>query len=149
MSEEMNTQNTEQQPTTQPEDNGNQGSGKMFTQDDVNRIVSERLARDRKERTTQTEADAQEQALKARGSRLDCREYLLDKQYPADLLDLLDTSDPEKFKAAADKIHGLYADDSRKARFVMPDGKPPRFTVPSSGTPGGGYDPLREAFMRK
>ena len=149
MSEEMNTQNTEQQPTTQPEDNGNQGSGKMFTQDDVNRIVSERLARDRKERTTQTEADAQEQALKARGSRLDCREYLLDKQYPADLLDLLDTSDVEKFKTAADKIHGLYAADSKRARFVIPDGKPPRFTAPGGSAGGSGYDPIREAFMLK
>lgn len=150
MSEEMNTQNTEtQQPTTQPEDNGNQGSGKMFTQDDVNRIVSERLARDRKERTTQTEADAKEQALKARESRLDCREYVSEKKYPAELLDLLDTSDVEKFKATVDKIHGLYADDPRKARFVMPDGKPPRFTAPSSGIPGGGHDPIREAFMRK
>lgn len=37
----------EQQPTTPtPEENGGQG-GKMFTQDEVNRIVSDRLARER------------------------------------------------------------------------------------------------------
>ena len=39
MSEE--TKDTTQQPTTQPADNGDQSGGKMFTQEDVNRIVSE------------------------------------------------------------------------------------------------------------
>ncbi len=39
------TQNTEQQPTTPtPEASGDQGA-RLFTQDDVNRIISERLAR--------------------------------------------------------------------------------------------------------
>ena len=40
------TQNTEQQPTTPtPEASGDQGGERLFTQDDVNRIISERLAR--------------------------------------------------------------------------------------------------------
>lgn len=149
MSEETNqntNQNTTQQPTTQPEDNGNQGSGKMFTQDDVNRIVSERLARDRKERTTQTEADEKEQALKARESKLDCREYLSEKKYPAELLEVLDTSDVEKFKAAADKIQEMYGLVSKGPRFV----EPPRFAAPMGGNrPSVTYDPVRDAFKPK
>lgn len=41
-----NTQDIQQQPTTPtPEASGEQGGERMFTQDDVNRIVSERLAR--------------------------------------------------------------------------------------------------------
>ena len=41
-----NTQDIQQQPTTPtPEASGDQGGERMFTQDDVNRIISERLAR--------------------------------------------------------------------------------------------------------
>ena len=74
--------------------------GKMFTQDDVNRIVSERLAREREKPVD----DERERNLKAREARLDCRDYLDSKKYPVKLLDLLDSSDVEKFKSAADAM---------------------------------------------
>ena len=75
--------------------------GKTFTQDEVNRIVSERLARDRADRAeTPSPEDEREKALKAREARLDCRDYLDRKKYPAALLDVLDTADVDKFKAA-------------------------------------------------
>ena len=46
MSENMN-QNGQQQPTTlTPEANGGQGGERTFTQEEVNRIVADRLARD-------------------------------------------------------------------------------------------------------
>lgn len=80
---------------------GNGGSdGKMFTQEEVNRIVSERLAREREKPVD----DEREKNLKAREARLDCRDYLDSKKYPVKLLDLLDSSDVEKFKAAADAM---------------------------------------------
>ena len=74
-----------------PEENGG-SSEKMFTQDDVNRIVSERLAREREKLTQQPKEDEREQALKARENKLDCRDYLDAKKYPAALLDVLDLS---------------------------------------------------------
>lgn len=77
--------------------NGGTG-GKVFTQEEVNRIVSERLQREREKQPTE---DEREKALKAREARLDCRDYLDSMKYPADLLDVLDCSDVEKFKAAA------------------------------------------------
>lgn len=80
---------------------GNGGyDGKMFTQEDVNRIVSERLAREREKPVD----DEREKNLKAREARLDCRDYLDSKKYPTKLLDLLDSSDVEKFKSAADAM---------------------------------------------
>ena len=82
-----------------PEENGG-SSEKMFTQDDV----SERLAREREKLTQQPKEDEREQALKARENKLDCRDYLDAKKYPAALLDVLDTSDAEKFKAAVDSL---------------------------------------------
>ena len=90
--------------------------------------------------------DTKELALKARESKLDCREYLSEKKYPAELLDILDTSDVEKFKAAVDKIQSVYGVDDKRARFA----NPPRFAAPSNG--GGtsaANDPIRNAFMPK
>ena len=145
MSEEIK-KDIDQQPTTQPADNGDQDSKKMFSQEEVNKIVSERLARDREKRSTQQQEDTKELSLKARESKLDCREYLSEKKYPAELLDILDTSDVEKFKAAADKIQSVYGVDDKRARFA----NPPRFAAPSNG--GGtsaANDPIRNAFMPK
>ena len=143
---ENNNQNTNQQPTTQPADNGDQGGGKMFTQDQVNKIVSERLAQDRKARSTQQQEDDKELALKARESKLDCREYLSEKQYPAELLEVLDTSDVEKFKEAAEKLQAIFATDDKRPRFV----DPPKFTAPRGEfTAPPTIDPIREAFKPK
>ena len=104
MSENMN-QNGQQQPTTPtPEASGGQGGERTFTQEEVNRIVSERLARDRADRAKPAPEDEREQALKAREAKLDCREYLDAQGYPAALLDVLDSSDTAKFKASAEKL---------------------------------------------
>ena len=37
-------------------------------------------------------------------SRLACKEYLLDNRYPSELLDVIDTSDFEEFKAKANTV---------------------------------------------
>lgn len=104
------TQNTEQQPTTPtPEASGDQGA-RLFTQDDVNRIVSERLARER-QKTEPTAIDDREAQLKARESRLDCRDYLegLAKggkvaSGVVKLIDVLDTTDKDKFQKTVDSL---------------------------------------------
>lgn len=85
-----------------PGANGGTG-GKTFTQEEVNRIVSDRLAKERA-KAEQPKDDEREKALKAREARLDCRDYLDSKKYPAALLDVLDSSDVEKFKAASDAL---------------------------------------------
>ena len=104
MSEELNpTQQQTQDPTP-----GASGGERTFTQDEVNRIVQDRLARERDKLTGQTKKDEREKALEAREARLDCREYLDSKGYPAALLEVLDSSDTAKFKAAADKLVELF-----------------------------------------
>lgn len=144
MSEEIK-QNIDNQPSNAaPAENGEQ-AGRMFTQDEVNKIVSDRLARDREKRSTQQQDDEKETALKARESRLDCREYLSEKKYPAELLDVLDTSDVEHFKAAADKIHAMFGLESKAARFV--DTR--RFDDSRPHQGGIHIDPISEAFKPK
>lgn len=115
--ETINTNpNTEQQPTTPtPEASGDQGGERMFTQDDVNRIVSERLARER-QKTEPSAIDERETQLKARESRLDCRDFLegLVKGGKAasgvtGLIDVLDTTDKEKFQKTVNALLELGA----------------------------------------
>ena len=86
---ENTDQNIEQQPTTPtPEASGDQGE-KLFTQADLDRIIGERLARERAKAEPSSE-DAREADLKAREARLSCREYIAGEGYPADLLELFD-----------------------------------------------------------
>lgn len=89
----------ENETNTQPEVNGE----KLFTQEEVNKIVAERLKRERSkaEETAVADHDTRAAELDARESRLACREFLLDSGLPASMLDCLDTSDLEKFKEKA------------------------------------------------
>lgn len=107
--EQIENQNTNQQPNTQPADNGEQGGGKMFTQEEVNNIVRERLARERAKNSPQepTEEEKRLKDLDARESKIACREYVMDQGLPAQLLDVLDTSNHEEFKTKAEIVSGL------------------------------------------
>lgn len=121
---------------THPEGNGATG-GKTFTQDDVNRIVSERLAKERTK--AEPKEDEREQALKARESRLDCREYIAGKKYPVELLEILDTGDADRFKAIADKL--------AKAFPAITQSQVPPPYAPGTGTTGCfTADPIANAF---
>lgn len=73
-------QSAEQKPATPtPEAEGGQGGERTFTQEEVNRIVQERL---NKERIKQGSPSEREAALTAREARLTCREYLLEAEAP-------------------------------------------------------------------
>lgn len=145
MSEEINTQ---QQQTQQDPTPGAKG-GRTFTQDDVNRIVSERLAHEREKLQASAKDTEREKALAAREARLDCREYLGTQGYPAALLDVLDSSDTDKFKAAVEKLVKAFP-------AITGTGSTPRkyvgWTPGSSSAPkdgSGGPDPIRAAFKPK
>lgn len=117
----MNNTNIEQQPTTQPADNGTQGSERMFTQAEVDKIVKERLARAKTAPKEPTEAETRERELTARESRLSCREYLIDQGYPAELLNVIDTSNIEEFKTKADTVSGLLSTKEQPRKAENPE----------------------------
>lgn len=132
-----NITNTEQQATQTPEASGGE---KLFTQAELDRIIGERLARAKADKRT----DEREQALKARESRMDCREYIDSKKYPAELLDILPTADFEQFKSAADRLAALAGNWGGSGPTMRVD-----MTAPlSSGAPQNG-DPLADAFKPK
>lgn len=76
---------------------------KTFTQDEVNKIVSERLARDRakaEQEHAEKNADlvAREQEVQNCEERVECEKFLADMKLPETFLDLFDTDDSENFK---------------------------------------------------
>ena len=110
-----------QQPA--PENGSNQPEQeKRFSQADVDRIVKERLKR--AERTADSaqsaDLDARDAELTQRQNRLECREYLLNSGYNPGLLEILDTSDPEKFKSSASKLQRMIDTEKRKAQPSAP-----------------------------
>ena len=151
MSDEIKTTNTEQPNTPTPEESG--GQGRTFSQDEVNRIVSERLAREREKLTQQPQEDEREKtlrerekALEARENRAACQDYLdglpVKDKYKTALLEALDTSDAEKFKVTAEKLIdaiGLRIETKTIGAHVS---MPPHYT--------GGEDPrIAAAFKPK
>ena len=78
MSENTNNQNDQQQPTTPtPEASGGQGGERTFTQSELDRLVQERLARDRASRST---ASDRERDLVEREQKLAERERAFETQ---------------------------------------------------------------------
>ena len=127
---DINTQDTDiqqpQQPNADPAATG-ENKGKLFTQDEVNRIVSERLNRERERAAQAAETAPDDDTARRRAelteaeNRIKCKEFLLDnKQYPAALLDLYDTKDFEAFKANAEKLLKAFPQLDITAAYTVP-----------------------------
>ncbi len=121
-----NTQNaTQQQNNTQPEGNGT--AGKTFTQEEVNSIVRERLARERAKGTTNPDTtqsegvDAEKAALAAERQQLlkdrqafECERYCKENGFDPNLVELLGVDDPEAFKAKAEKLQSIFVSNANQ-----------------------------------
>ena len=116
-----NTTITDQTTVTQTDNKGE----KTFSQDDVNRIVQERLSEERQK--TSDELSKKEQELAQKEFRLNSRQKLIARGYDETLLDALNCSNEEAFDKALDIMDGLIkqkGDDDSRPRFI----KPPQFT---------------------
>lgn len=129
-----------EQAETHPEEN--RGNQKTFTQDDVNRIVQERLSKERSklETVSNTTLEEREAALSERENKLSCKEYIQEKGYDVRLLDILDTNDADKFKKTTEELNAIYSGKQVK--------KVPCFSAPTPGVPLGN-DLIAEAFKPK
>lgn len=135
--------NTETSNAATPADT--KGEQKTFTQDDVNRIVQERLAKDRAK--SSEEMSKKEQELAQREFRLNSRQKLIDRGYPESLLDALNCSSEEAFGKALDALDTLMAERGASPQQVRSRMKVPKFTEPDKGgSLGGGFDAIRGAM---
>ena len=122
----------------------NAGTERTFTQKEVDNIVQERIARERR-KNEPTPDQIREKDLAARESAMTCKEYIAEQNYPKGLLELFDTADHEQFKQKVDKMKELFP-----GVFADPGKKPAIFTKGTNGGVGlGGSDPIAEAFKRK
>lgn len=144
----MNAENTNMNQSADPA--AGQGTGgRTFSQEDVNRIVQDRLAKDREKASK--ELDEREQELAKRELRLNSRQKLADKGYPESLLDALDCSSEEAFDKALGIIDGLMEermaskkDEEKQAQLEAGRAKP--FTGPLNQFRHAGEDPIRKAM---
>lgn len=92
--------------------------GKTFSQEDVNRIVGERLAKEK----AKNDADWQqrEQDLQRRELHMTAKEYLSEKNIPVELLDALNYTDEETLQKSVEIIEKFIEEKAQEAtpKFV-------------------------------
>ncbi len=102
MSEQMN-QNQNTDPATR------QGTGeKTFTQEDVNRIVQERLAKEKAKNSGDADFAKREQELAQRELHMTAKELLSEKGLPVQLFDALNCTDEETMKKSITTIETVF-----------------------------------------
>lgn len=101
---ENNTVN--QQETNTAEGTNSQQQEKLFTQDDVNRIVGERLSRVKND--VSPELQERERKAAQRELQLDARERLIDAGLPKELLGAINCSTKEDMENSIKVIQSLY-----------------------------------------
>lgn len=119
---------------------------KTFTQDEVNAIIRDRLARERAK--TDQPDKSKEQEISAREAKLDCREYIDNKGYPKELLNLFDTSNIETFKGSVENLIKAFPSIvGTKATGGTGSPCPPGgFNFPRQRQLSKGKDPVSDAF---
>lgn len=120
---------------------------KTFTQAEVDDIVKNRLARERKAKADGDDFSEREKALSDREIRLMAREKLFDKKLPADLIDVMKFSDEKTLDEAIEKIEkimGKAHSEAEKQGDPMV-GKSWGTSV-SKGKAAKGGDPYRKAM---
>ena len=139
----MSTENLNTDATTQAD---NKGEQKTFTQEQVNAIVSDRLARDRQKQSE--EMSKKEQELAQREFRLNSRQKLIDRGYSESLMDALNCSSEEAFDKALDIIDSLIKERTPSKVQAELEKNRARFTTPVNLLSGARReeDPVRKAM---
>lgn len=88
-----------------------QGTGeKTFTQEDVNRIVGERLAKEKAKNSGEADFAKREQELARRELHMTAKELLSEKGLPVQLFDALNCTDEEGMKKSIATIEKVFND---------------------------------------
>lgn len=114
---------------TQTSTDGTQ-QGKTFTQEDVNRIVQERLAKEKAKNSGEADLAKREQELAQRELHMTAKEMLTEKGLPAQLFDALNCSDEDTMKKSIATLETVF--NEYKANISKEHSKP------SGATPVGG-----------
>lgn len=119
--------------------NGGENTGKTFTQEEVNQIVSNRLKEEREKMKKEQDASfaEREQKITAREMRMNALEKLQEKGLPSSLVDAINCSDDETMTKSIDILMQTYKTEPqghREPSYTPKDG---------SGVP---HDTVRKAM---
>ncbi len=93
-----------------------QGTGeRTFTQDDVNRIVQERLAKEKAKSSGESDLAKREQELAQRELRMSAKELLSEKGLPVRLFDALNCTDKESMEKSIETIETVFNEHKANA----------------------------------
>lgn len=126
-------------------DQSGENKEKMFTQEEVNKIVKSRLSRDRDTRSNQ---ELREQTLRDREQSLLVREALLDRGMPRELSDIIKFSDEKDLISKLDILDKLLNSNKKEESDSQAKG----FRQIGVGRNDGsvsGTDPVRKAMGLK
>lgn len=100
MDEKENVQGAGTEPETKPDEN------KTFTQEEVNAIIQQRLAREKEKAKPEQDAAlaAKELALAERELQLQAKELLMDKGLPKELSGIIKANDEKGLKEAIELL---------------------------------------------
>lgn len=119
---------------------------KTFTQAEVDDIVKNRLARERKTRADGGDFSEREKELNDREIRLMAREKLFDKKLPADLIDVMKFSDEKTLDEAIEKIEKIIGKTHSKTEDQDDQTIRKSWGMPVSKGKTNGGDPYRKAM---
>lgn len=97
-----------------------QGTGeKTFTQEDVNRIIGERLAKEKAKNSGEADLAKREQELARRELHMTAKELLSEKGLPVQLFDALNCTDKETMEKSIATIEKIFNDYKANATSNM------------------------------
>ncbi|MDD6070101.1 MAG: DUF4355 domain-containing protein [Clostridiales bacterium] len=123
---------------------GNNTDGKSFSQEDVNRIVGERLAKE-KAKTTQELAEREKQ-LEQKELEFKAKSMLAEKGYSGELLEAIRCGSDEELTKSLEIIDRVLEQRGLSKADIEMDKTRPRFTAPLKGRKSQEDDSIRKAM---
>ncbi|MGN0612619.1 MAG: DUF4355 domain-containing protein [Porcipelethomonas sp.] len=120
--------------------NPEQGTEKLFTQSELNRIISERLSRDRAKGTDDLEK--RENDLTARELKFMAKQLLAEKGLPAELADILKLEDETGVRDAVELLAKLIGTRKNNDKLKVMDEQ----RLPGTADEEKNFSELRKAF---
>ncbi len=122
------------------ETNNTQNSDKLFTQSDLDRIIGERLSRDKNKNSE--ELDKREKELHSKELKFIAKQLLDEKKLPTELADILKFEDEKSIVEVIETIEKLIGNKKTENKLSVVNER----KLPKSKNDDENYGELRRAF---
>lgn len=135
-----------QEDATQKSQEENQSAGRTFTQDEVNDIVRDRLAREKAKFERESSYNQREQEIAKRELKITAKELLSEMGLPLKLADVLECTGKEQLESSINALSEIFKEHAAAIRVAnAPTGVTPAFG--STGTTRTNEDTLLRRAM--